>query len=59
MLIRIKFGPRMGIIQDLPRRAAEAMIADGRGALAFPDQYPSLAVPPPKVVVVKPNGKRR
>lgn len=60
MLIRINFGPRKGTVQDLPRRPAEAMIADGRGVLAVPDQYPAQPVSVPKVVAeAKPAGKRR
>jgi hypothetical protein len=59
MLIRINFGPRKGIVQDLPRQAAEAMIADGRGVLAVPDQYPPQPVSSPKIASSKTAGKRR
>ena len=63
MLIRNKLEPRKGAVQDLPRQIAEAMIADGRAELAFPDQYPALSVPTPNIAATvaapKPARKRR
>jgi len=63
MLVRITFGVRKNTVQDLPLRVAEAMIADGRGVLVFPDQYPARPVSTPKIAAAKtlsaPARKRR